>query len=28
MSPMDAAPRPAPPRINPLQRIWLRELGM
>lgn len=28
MSPMDAAPRQAPPRINPLQRIWLRELGM
>ncbi|WP_191576783.1 uracil-DNA glycosylase [Achromobacter insolitus] len=28
MSPMDAAPRPARPRINPLQRIWLRELGM
>lgn len=28
MSPMDAAPRPAPLRINPLQRIWLRELGM
>ncbi len=28
MSPMDAVPRPAPPRINPLQRIWLREIGM
>ena len=28
MSPMDAAPRSAPPRINPLQRIWLREIGM
>ncbi|PTX11221.1 uracil-DNA glycosylase [Achromobacter mucicolens] len=28
MNPIDAAARPAPPRINPLQRIWLRELGM
>lgn len=28
MNPMDVAPRPAPPRINPLQRVWLRELGM
>ncbi len=28
MSPMDAAPRSAPPRVNPLQRIWLREIGM
>lgn len=28
MTPVDAAARPAPPRINPLQRIWLRELGM
>ncbi|MDH0090093.1 uracil-DNA glycosylase [Achromobacter mucicolens] len=28
MNPVDAAARPAPPRINPLQRIWLRELGM
>lgn len=28
MSPMDAAPRPTPPRVNPLQRVWLRELGM
>ncbi|MEN5161830.1 uracil-DNA glycosylase [Achromobacter spanius] len=28
MNPVDTAARPAPPRINPLQRIWLRELGM
>jgi len=28
MSLMDAAPRPTPPRVNPLQRIWLREIGM
>jgi DNA polymerase len=28
MNPVDVALRPAPPRINPLQRIWLRELGM
>lgn len=28
MNPMDASARPAPPRINPLQRVWLRELGM
>ncbi|MEN4919887.1 uracil-DNA glycosylase [Achromobacter spanius] len=28
MSPQDAAQRPAPPRVNPLQRVWLREIGM
>lgn len=28
MSPMDAASHPTPPRINPLQRVWLREIGM
>lgn len=28
MNPMEAAARRGPPRINPLQRIWLRELGM
>lgn len=28
MSPLDAAPTSSAPRINPLQRIWLREIGM
>ncbi|QVQ24318.1 uracil-DNA glycosylase [Achromobacter deleyi] len=28
MSPLDAAPASSAPRINPLQRIWLREIGM
>ncbi|MFD4839467.1 uracil-DNA glycosylase [Achromobacter sp. NPDC058515] len=28
MSPLDAAPPSSAPRINPLQRIWLREIGM
>ncbi|MBB1596005.1 uracil-DNA glycosylase [Achromobacter sp. UMC46] len=26
--PTTAAPKPAAPRVNPLQRIWLREIGM
>lgn len=28
MSQPNAAPPPAAPRVNPLQRIWLREIGM
>lgn len=28
MSPLDTAPASSAPRINPLQRIWLREIGM
>jgi uracil-DNA glycosylase family 4 len=28
MSPLDIAPASSAPRINPLQRIWLREIGM
>lgn len=28
MSPLDTAPTPSAPHVNPLQRIWLREIGM